>query len=174
MHNRSSWELEQTDVDGVYLNAPLTETIYMRQPKGYEVPRKEHLVCWLLHTLYSLKQAGREWYFHFCDAMLEPGFTCCQTEHVVFHRYKDKNILIVVVEVDDLTMVRNTQQTITAFKQQLSQKFKIKDLGDLQWLLGIEVKQDHATRMISFSQQAYINRYWRSSVYMMQSPCQAH
>jgi len=32
-HN--NWELEQTDIDGVYLNAPLMETIYMRQPRGY-------------------------------------------------------------------------------------------------------------------------------------------
>jgi len=90
--------------------------------------------------------------------MLELGFTRCQTEHVVFHRYKDKDILIVAVDVDDLTMAGTMRQTIAAFKQQLSQKFKIKDLGDLRWLLGIEVKRDHATRMISFSQQAYIDK----------------
>jgi len=35
-HN--DWELEQTDIDGAYLNAALQETIYMCQPKGYEVP----------------------------------------------------------------------------------------------------------------------------------------
>jgi len=42
-HN--GWELEQMDIDGAYLNAPLKETIYMWQPKGYEVLEKEHLVC---------------------------------------------------------------------------------------------------------------------------------
>ena len=26
---RNDWEIEQTDVDGAYLNAPLKETIYM-------------------------------------------------------------------------------------------------------------------------------------------------
>jgi len=54
----NDWELEQTDVDSGYLNAPLMETIYMQQPKGYEVPGKEHLVCQLLHTLWL--EAGRK------------------------------------------------------------------------------------------------------------------
>ena len=33
---RNNWGLEQTNVDGAYLNAILKETIYMRQPKNYE------------------------------------------------------------------------------------------------------------------------------------------
>ena len=35
---RNDWELKQTDVDVAYLNASLKENIYMRQPKGFEVP----------------------------------------------------------------------------------------------------------------------------------------
>jgi len=76
-HN--NWELEQTDVDGAYLNASLGETIYMWQPKGYKVQGKEHHVCHLLWALYGLKQARREWYLHFCEAMLKLGLTHCQT-----------------------------------------------------------------------------------------------
>ena len=44
---RNDWELEQTDIDGAYVNATLSETIYMCQPKGYETPGKEHHVCLL-------------------------------------------------------------------------------------------------------------------------------
>ena len=53
----NDWELEQTDIDGAYLNVPLSETIYMHQPKGYEVPGKEQHVCLLQCALYGLKQA---------------------------------------------------------------------------------------------------------------------
>ena len=53
----NGWELEQTDIDSTYLNTPLSETIYMHQPKGYEVPGKEKHICLLQCALYSLKQA---------------------------------------------------------------------------------------------------------------------
>ena len=57
---RNDWELEQTDIDGAYLNAQLQDTIYMHQPKGYETPGKEHHVCHLNCVIYGLKQSGRE------------------------------------------------------------------------------------------------------------------
>ena len=53
-------ELEQIDVDGTYLNAQLTETIYMWQPPGFVAPGKEEHVCLLQRVIYGLKQAGRE------------------------------------------------------------------------------------------------------------------
>jgi len=91
-------------------------------------------------VLYGLKQAGRKWYFHFYETMLELGFAHFQTKHAVFYHFKDEDALIVAVDVDDLTMAGNMHQVISTLKEQLSRKFKIKDLGELCWLLGIEVK----------------------------------
>ena len=42
---------KQTDVDGTYLNAPLTETIYIRQLGGDEITRKEDYMCRFNHVL---------------------------------------------------------------------------------------------------------------------------
>ena len=50
------------DIKSAYLNGVVSEDIYMHQPKGYEVPGKEHLIAKLKKGLYGLKQAGREWY----------------------------------------------------------------------------------------------------------------
>ena len=55
-------------------------------------------------------------------------------------------------------MAGNTKNTIHKFKDKLRTVLKIKDLGDLHWLLGIEVKHDCKLRMISFSQHAYIQK----------------
>ena len=44
---RNNWELEQMDVDAAYLNAYLKENIYMRQPKGFEVPGQKDKVIHL-------------------------------------------------------------------------------------------------------------------------------
>ena len=43
--NHLNLELHQMDVSRASLNGKLSEEIYMRQPKGYIQPGKEHLVC---------------------------------------------------------------------------------------------------------------------------------
>jgi hypothetical protein len=55
-------------------------------------------------------------------------------------------------------MAGNSKDTIREFKDELRTVLKIKDLGDLHWLLGIQVKRDRELRMISFSQRAYIDK----------------
>ena len=36
--------------------------------------------------------------------------------------------------------------------------FKMKDLGELHWLLNLKIKQDRTSKLISFSQEAYIDK----------------
>jgi Reverse transcriptase (RNA-dependent DNA polymerase) len=60
-----------------------------------------------------------------------------------------KDALIIAVGVDDLTMAGNSKESIQRFKNDLQTTFKIKDLGDLHWLLRIEVKRDRESCMIS-------------------------
>jgi hypothetical protein len=56
-------ELYQIDVKTTFLNGDLYENIYMVQPKGFVVERKENLRCHLTKFIYGLKQASRQWYF---------------------------------------------------------------------------------------------------------------
>ena len=48
------------DMANAFLNAPLSEEIYVVQPEGHAVPGQEHKVCHLKKALYGLKQATRE------------------------------------------------------------------------------------------------------------------
>ena len=153
---RNDWEIEQTDIDSTYLNAPITKTVYMQQPKGYGTPGREHHVCCLNQAIYSLKQLGKEWYDMLCGIMHWFRFICCKAKHAVFLKYDDNDALIVTVNIDDLTMAGNTKDMIHKFKDKLHTVLKIKHLGDLHWLLGIEVECDCKLCMISFSQHAYV------------------
>ena len=78
------WRIRQMDIKSAYLNGTISEDIYMRQPKGYEEPGREHLLTKLKKGLYGLKQAGREWYATLHDFLVGLGFRRTHADHSVF------------------------------------------------------------------------------------------
>ena len=62
------WEIHQIDVVGACLNRELEETIFMKQPPGYEDGTS--CTCRLHKALYGLKQAGRVWNIKFNDVFV--------------------------------------------------------------------------------------------------------
>jgi hypothetical protein len=155
--NQHGWELHQMDVSTAYLNGVLTEEIYMRQPEGFAVKGQEHLVCKLDKSLYGLKQAGRTW--HKClDGVLQTmGFRPIHADNCIYIYQRSGVVVIIPVYVDDLLLCSNSLDKLTAFKLELSTHFKMHDLGEARFVLGIEIKRDRTTRTLSISQGAYIS-----------------
>ena len=52
-------ELHQMDVKTTFLNGDLEGNVYMAQPKGFVMERKERMRCRLKKSIYGLKQALR-------------------------------------------------------------------------------------------------------------------
>ena len=59
-----------------YLNAPIAEEIYMKQPEGFEQldNREKPLICLMKKSLYGLKRSGRNWYQTFRNFLEAKGF----------------------------------------------------------------------------------------------------
>ena len=152
-------ELHQIDIKGAYLNGELTsrERIYMRQPPGYAAPDSPNLVCQLKKTLYGLKQSGRRWYQKLCEIMSSIGFKRCDVDMAVFYKHgKDKELTIVLVHVDDCTIAATSTRLIAEFKAGVAKQVEITDLGELHWLLGIEIRRDRSRRTLAISQRSYL------------------
>ncbi|GJV07628.1 putative reverse transcriptase domain-containing protein [Tanacetum coccineum] len=66
--------LEQLDVKMAFLHGNLEETIYTRQPPGFE-EGTGNKVCLLKKSLYGLKQSLRQWYKRFDVYMISNGFS---------------------------------------------------------------------------------------------------
>ncbi len=53
----------------------------------------------------------------------------------------DHGVVVIVIYVDDLIITRDSDVDIFDLKKLVKQKFKMKDLGELRYFLGIEVIQ---------------------------------
>jgi Reverse transcriptase (RNA-dependent DNA polymerase) len=153
-------KMHQIDIKGAYLNSKLTpgEIIYMKQPPGYAEPNLMSKVCCLKKTLYGLKQSGCRWYQKLVYILVDNlHFTCCDVDQAVFIHNSKNELTIIAVHVDDCTLVASTITLIQNLKNGIHKFVEISDLGELHWLLGIEIKRNREARTIHLSQRSYID-----------------
>jgi hypothetical protein len=62
------------------------------------------------------------------------------------------------VHVDDIISIASSVEENNRFKSQLNAKWKISDLGEAKFALGISISRNRADRTISLSQTALIDR----------------
>ncbi len=150
-----SWILEQMDVKTAFLYGELEEEIYLNQPPGFIDPGKEDYVCKLKKSIYALKQAGKVWNTTFDIFLKSLGFDQVTNEKCIYFKRTDDDITIIGVYVDDLVITGNSRKQIDLLKSSLSLKFKMKDLGPLNYCLGLNITQDGGA--ITVSQSHYID-----------------
>ena len=90
--------------------------------------------------------------------MNKTGFTKSKSDIEVFYRHNRKGFAIIVVAVDDLTITVINDDIVCKIKADLMKIFKMKDLGELHWLVNLKIKQDRNSQSISFSQEVYIDK----------------
>ncbi len=149
------------DVDTAFLNAILKELIYLRQPKGFEQrgPDGEELVCKLEKALYGLKQASRNWNLTINEWLTsEYGMTRSQADACVYVKIINGQKLYVTVWVDDLVIAGSNMDIIRHFKHAIANRFKMKDLGEVSSVLGMEAIRDPTTGEIKLTQVAYLKK----------------
>jgi len=144
------------DVEAAFINADLTEEIYVQMPEGkkqYDPDGNE--LCWLLKkSLYGLKQAPRDWNILIEKWLTDYGFVQSEKEPCIFTYTKDSIYCLLCLYVDDMPGGHNNAEWFAKFKTDLGNRFTIEDLGSLTYILGIEV--DHSTNKIEMSQSKYI------------------
>jgi hypothetical protein len=147
------WTLRQLDVKNAFLHGVLEEEVYMRQPPGYET-RLGH-VCKLDKALYGLKQAPRAWYFRLSSKLQSLGFCASKADTSLFIYNKGGVTIFMLIYVDDIVVASSSEKAVNALLHDLGLEFALKDLGDLHYFLGIEVKKVHDG--IILSQENYVN-----------------
>ena len=137
------WHLVQLDVNNAFLNGDLVEEVYIQLPLGlhskHVSSKGEQLVCRLNRSIYSLKQASRQWFTKFSTALLYHGFTQSKNDYSLFYQGSGSTMVVLLVYVDDIILAGADLDAISHVKTLLYSLFKLKDLGSLKYFLGLEI-----------------------------------
>ncbi|KAG8488706.1 hypothetical protein CXB51_016682 [Gossypium anomalum] len=150
------WALRQVDINNAFLNGDLHEEIYIVQPPGFEQQgvSGQQLVCRLRKALYGLKQAPRAWFHKLKEFLLVSNFTASKADNSLFICHSGSTLVYVLIYVDDIIITGNNSQAIDRFVHDLNARFSLKDLGQLNYFLGIQVTYDKGG--VFLSQKKYI------------------
>ncbi|AAF32440.1 hypothetical protein; 74056-75837 [Arabidopsis thaliana] len=135
------WEIHHLDVKTAFLHGELKETVYVYQPEGFERKGSEDKVYKLNKALYGLRQAPRAWNNKLNHILVELQFLKCSKEPSVYRKEVSKDLLLIAIYVDDLFVTGTNLDIINKFKEEMSSKFEMSNLGKLTYYLGIEVIQ---------------------------------
>lgn len=109
----------------------------MTIPDGLSAP--PNLVCRLKKSLYGLKQASRQWFARLTTEMFHEGFVQSRYDSSLFIKKTFICFTIAAIYVDDIILTGNNPAAMRSLKSHLDRIFSIKDLGPLNYFLGLEV-----------------------------------
>ena len=145
-------ELHQMDVKTAFLNGELDEEIYMEQPIGFIVKGQEDKVCKLRISLYGLKQAYRQCNLRFHLVVISYYFKMIEEDYCAYVKWLKRKFVILSLYVDDILLAGNDKRYLLSIKEWLSSNFKMKDMGEANFILGVKIHRDHSKKLLSLSQ----------------------
>ncbi|KAJ9536628.1 hypothetical protein OSB04_un000177 [Centaurea solstitialis] len=144
----------QMDVKTAFLYGHLKEEVYVTQPEGFVDPDHPDYVYILDKALYGLKQAPRAWYEELSTYLLSKGFKKGSVDSTLFIVKEGDHIVVIQVYVDDIIFGSTSKDLCKKFETIMTQEFKMSMMGEINFFLGLQVKQ--FTDGIFINQSKYI------------------
>jgi hypothetical protein len=129
------------DAVNAFLNSSLNEEVYCRYPPGLG---KRSMVLRLRKAVYGLRIAGKRWEDDIKEMLLSLRFKPCPDDPAL---YTD-NRMVIIVYVDDFLAAYHKSESLHArqIKELLSQRFEMKDCGELTQFISIRIVRDRSKR----------------------------
>ncbi|XP_057948189.1 uncharacterized mitochondrial protein AtMg00810-like [Malania oleifera] len=126
----------------------------MKQPQGSIHLDFPTYFCKLEKSLYGLKKAPWAWFMRLSQSLLQFGFISLPVDSSLFIYHQGNIHLFFLFYVDDILVTGTHRSLIASLIGMLQMEFKMKDLGSLNYFLGIQAHQDSTT--LHLQQSKYI------------------
>lgn len=147
--------IHQLDVNTAYINADLHEIVYMAPPPDIQLPHGHTFR--LLKSIYGLRQAGLNWFNCISDFLISLNFDQLEADPCSFIKNKEyEDMIIIIIYVDDILVASKCINSILETKTQIKSRFDIEDSGEINYYLGIDIKQINGN--YSMNQTGYIEK----------------
>lgn len=172
----------QIDYTSAYLNAPTQVPILMEQPEGYEVRPSEvyrvdvntgervrgsargeaddekSLVSLLDKAIYGTMDGANNWWRALDDDMKRLGYKRSDADQSVRSRHRNGETTITSTYTDDTSGMSTSKAEAEAARKELGERYDIKDMGDIKFVLGIRVTRDRERKITTLDQEEYLKR----------------
>jgi len=135
------------DVETAFLNGKIKSEIYVPQPSY------EDGVCKLDKALYGLRESPRAWYECLDKYLQELSFRKSASDYCLYILGNKDEVIYLIIFVDDLLIYGKNKERLKNIKDKLSNKFEMKDLGEVKTYLGINIKHDRNKNEIILDQR---------------------
>ena len=133
----NKWHTRQLDFVLAYPQAKIPRPTFMELPRRIKFPpgidKSTHCLH-VLQNLYGGKDAGRTWFTHLRDGLLELKFQQSKVDECVFYR---GDTIILIYTDDCIVLNKNSQAEIDKVVKLLQSKFNVQDEGNLEDYLGV-------------------------------------
>jgi len=156
-------KLWRIDFVGAYLNSLMKEDIYMRQPEGFVQPGFEDHICKLVHTIYGTMQGAHDWYETLTNTYDKLGYVTSRADPCIRYKKDGDGYTITDTYTDDVFGASKTDKEIEGRKDEIGKEWEIKDVGESEYFLSMQVQQDLKSGTIRLTQRPYwehvLNRF---------------
>lgn len=131
------------DVETAFLLGDLDEEIYMTCREVHD----DDKVLLLLHSIYGLVQAARQYYKKFISALRDLGFKGGYPDPCLMTRQSDEGLVYIAIWVDDSLLVGDEKAIDKAISDLRNKGFTLKVEGSLKDYLSCEITLDRKNKV---------------------------
>jgi len=137
--SQNGFTIKQIDINTAYLNADLTEDIYVKAPESFN---KENKPYWKLKkALYGLKQSGKAWNNKLNDILIKNYFQRLICDPWVYKKEDQNKNIMYPSSIRWWYPITGVEKEITKTKQLINKFFEIKDIEDADFIIGIKFQK---------------------------------